>query len=402
MNRLSRLFLVSTLALPVMGLPAHAEEQATAVAATEPVVALPAITVSTVSPSMVRDRIVATGLISAVEQAQVQPLIEGQAIEELLADVGDVITQGQVLARLSGSTIELQRSELMASRAQVEAALAQAQASLIESQTTAAEANRVAERTKNLLAGGNIPQATADEAIAAADSAAARVNVAEQGIASAQAQLALVDAQLQTLELNRARTEVKAPVAGLIVTRNATVGTIASAGGQPMFVIVRDGQMELRAEVAEQDLLRLQPGQKVSMISMAGGTPITGEVRLVEPAIDTQSRLGIARITVDNDTLVRPGMFLTAEIIVSEGEMLTIPVTAVQSGPSGTTVMRVRDGVVEQVPVTVGVRDGSMIGISAGLDAGDTVVTRAAAFVRAGDRINPVPAPSASVSGQEG
>ncbi|MCX7298947.1 MAG: efflux RND transporter periplasmic adaptor subunit [Rhodobacterales bacterium] len=402
MNRVYRLFLMSALALPMTGLPAMAEEKATPVAATEPALSLPAITVSTVSPAVLRDRIVATGLIAAVEQAQVQPLIEGQAIEELLADVGDVVTQGQVLARLSGSTIELQRSELMASRAQVEASIAQSQASLIESQTTAAEADRVAERTKSLLANGNIPQATADEAIAAAGSAAARVNVAEQGIASAQAQLALVDAQLDTLELNRARTEVKAPVAGLIVTRNATVGTIASAGGQPMFTIVRDGQMELRAEVSEQDLLRLQPGQRVSMRSISGGTPITGEVRLVEPTIDTQSRLAIARITVDNDALVRAGMFLTAEIIVSEGEMLSVPVTAVQSGPSGASVMRVRDGVVEQVPVTVGVRDGSLIGIFAGLDAGDLVVTRAAAFVRPGDQINPVPAPESSAPGQEG
>jgi HlyD family secretion protein len=158
-----------------------------------------------------------------------------------------------------------------------------------------------------------------------------------------------------------------------------------------MFTIVRDNAMELRAEVSEQDLLRLAEGQKAALRASEFSAPISGTVRLVEPTIDPQTRLGTARIAIDDPSQVVKGMFLTAEVTVRQAEALAVPVTAVGSGPEGTTVMRVRDGVVERVPVTTGIRDGGRIGITGGLEAGDLVVTKAAAFVRDGDRINPIP-----------
>jgi HlyD family secretion protein len=157
-----------------------------------------------------------------------------------------------------------------------------------------------------------------------------------------------------------------------------------------MFTIVRDNAMELRAEVSERDLLRLAPGQPARLSAGEGTEPLAGEVRLVEPAIDRQTRLGVARIQIAESGRVVKGMFLTAEVTVEEAEVLAVPVTAVGSGPEGATVMRVRDGVVERVPVTLGIRDGGLIAVTEGLGEGDLVVTKAGAFVRDGDRINPV------------
>jgi hypothetical protein len=150
--------------------------------------------------------------------------------------------------------------------------------------------------------------------------------------------------------------------------------------------------MELRADVSEQDLLRLRPGQRATLVAAEGSAPIAATVRLVEPTIDPQTRLGTARIAIDNPSLVVKGMFLTAEVIVSQEEMLAVPVTAVGSGPGGSTVTRVEGGVAERVTVTTGIRDGGLIGVLDGLEAGDLVVSKAGAFVRPGDRINPVPA----------
>ncbi len=403
MTRLTLLSCVMIVALAGSTIPVIAQEAAPIEAADPAAVqSYPAITVSTVTSLVLRDRVIASGLVAAVEEVQVQPLVEGQAIDVLLADVGDVVTEGQVLARLSGSTLDLQRSELMASKAAAMAGIAQSEANLIEAQATAAEANRVATRNVALAAQGSIPAATAETSTANAESAQARVRVAEQGIASAQAQLELSNAQLDTLALSVARTEVKSPANGLIVTRNAVVGAIASAAGQPMFTIVRDGAMELRAEISEQDLLRVAPGQEVTLTTIGGSAPLMGHVRLVEPTINTTTRLGLARITVDDPSIVRTGMFLTAEILVSAAETLTVPVSAVGSGADGSMVMRVRDGLVERVVVKTGVRDGGMIGILEGLSEGDQVVTRAAAFVRDGDRINPVPAADMAALSEEG
>jgi HlyD family secretion protein len=162
-----------------------------------------------------------------------------------------------------------------------------------------------------------------------------------------------------------------------------------------MFVITRDGALELRADISESDVLRLAPGQTALLRAVGMVEPLEGTVRLVEPTIDTMTRLGQARISVADADALRPGMFAEAEIVVDDHEGLAVPITALGSSAEGNTVMRVREGLVERVQVTTGIRDGGMIEITAGLQAGDLVVTKAAAFVRPGDRVNPVLAPEA-------
>ncbi len=377
-------------------LPAQAQEAVAAENMPEVAPVLPAITVSTVGLSQLSDRIIASGLIAAVEEVQVAPLVEGQPLDQLLVDVGDMVTEGQVLAVLSKTTLDLQKTEAAASLAAAKSAIAQAEAQLVESQTTRDEAQRVADRTTKLREQGTAPQAQADTARANALSANARVMVATQGLESARAQLALAEARLENVALLLSRTEVKAPVAGKIVQRNAKIGAIATSAGQPMFVITRDAALELRADVAETDLLRLAPGQKAHLRAVGMGGVLEGTVRLVEPSIDPVTRLGRARITVDssNESL-RTGMFVEAEILAAETQALAVPVTAVGSSSEGATVMRVVDGVVERIAVKTGIRDGGLVEITEGLNQGDVVVTKAGAFVRPGDRINPVPAPAA-------
>ncbi len=353
---------------------------------------LPAITVTTVETRLLRDRVVVSGLVGPVERVQVQPLIEGQPIETLLADVGDTVAKGQVLAVLSKSTLDLQKSQGEASLAAARAQVAQAEAQLVEAQAAGDEATRVNDRTEALRDRGNASQAAADQASAAAISATARVLVARQSTQAARAQVALAEAQLANVALQLARTEVKAPVGGVIVERNALVGAVASAAAQPMFVIVRDSALELNADVAEGDLMRVAAGQTAAMRGVGGDVPVAGRVRLVEPAIDPVTRLGRARIWIDPGSPVVQGMFLDAEVLVAERETVAVPVTAISAAPEGAVVMRVKDGTATRVVVTTGIRDGGWIEVTEGLAVGDTVVLKAGAFVRDGDRINPVPA----------
>ena len=145
----------------------------------------------------------------------------------------------------------------------------------------------------------------------------------------------MIDAQIANLKLQLSRTEVIAPVGGEVVERNAMVGAVATAAGDPMFAIIRDGELELRADVAERFMLKLKPGQKVTMTGVGQTEPLTGEVRLVEPNIDLASRLGQARITIDDDAAVRSGMFLSADILVAERDAVAVPVTAVGANADG-------------------------------------------------------------------
>ena len=359
----------------------------------------PAITVTPAALAVLRDRVRASGLVAAVERILIQPQIEGQAIDSIEAEVGDHVAAGTVLARLSETALKLQKSQLAASRASAVALIAQAEAQLIEANASAAEAKRSWDRADQLRKQGNTSQAAADQALTARAGADARVMVAAQGEKAARAQLDLVDAQIENVELQLARTQITAPFAGEIVERNALAGSIASAAGQPMFVLVRDGLLELNADIAEQDLPRIASGMRVSLRAAGSDVALTGTVRLVEPAIDTVSRLGRARITIDQADRIRTGMFLEAEIAVSEREVLAVPITALGTDAQGSFVMVVdKDGKIHHSPVVAGIRDGKRVEIQSGIARDDQVVAKAASFVHDGDLVNPVLAPAASAT----
>lgn len=355
-----------------------------------PAVTLPAISVSGVAQQHLRDRVIAGGLVGAVEEVLVQPLVEGQPIETLEADVGDYVEAGQVLATLSPSTLELQRSQLKAALAAARASVAQAEAGVLEAQASASEATRVADRTRALNKSGNAAQAALDQAEATATAGNARASAAKQTLESAMAQVESAEAQLANVDLNLTRTKVVAPVAGEVLARNAQIGAVASAAGLPMFVLMKDASLEVKAEIAESDLVKLQPGMVVTIRTAASPEPLRGSVRLVEPGVNSASRLGIARIAIENARTVRSGMYADAEILVAERDVLAVPVSAVGATADGALVRKVKDGLVSEVPVQTGIRDGAWVEIREGVQAGDLVVTKAGAFVRDGDRVNPI------------
>lgn len=387
------LLTLSMLPIGPLSLAARADTAAPAAPAE---ISLPAISVARIEKRTLTDRVLASGLIGAVEEVLVQPQIEGQAIESIAVEVGDAVTKGQVLARLSDSSFILQKSQLNASWASAQATIAQAEAQLIEATSSRDEAMRVRDRTIALAEQGAMSAAAKDTANASATSAAANVTVASQGLIAAKAQLTLVEAQIANVDLSLERTLVAAPVAGEVVERNAMVGAIASGGASPMFTIVRDGLLELRADVAEQDILRLQAGQKVLLQPVGLARPLTGTVWLVEPTVDTVTRLGRVRIGIDESSQVRSGMFADAEIIVAQRETLVLPVSAVGGSVGQALALKVTDGLVDEVTISTGIRDGGFVEVTSGLSEGDMVVVKAGAFVRDGDHINPVVAKAAT------
>jgi HlyD family secretion protein len=157
-----------------------------------------------------------------------------------------------------------------------------------------------------------------------------------------------------------------------------------------MFILMRDGALEVKAEVAEADLVKLQPGMPVLIRTVASDEPLRGSVRLVEPGVSASTRLGMARIEIENARIVRAGMYAEAEILVAERATLAVPISAVGESAAGAIVRKVTDGVVSEVPVKTGIRDGQWVEIVEGLAAGDRIVTKAGAFVRDGDTVNPV------------
>lgn len=380
------LALTSALAVGVAALPALAADSDKPAATAQP----PAIIAARAVKAKITDRVLANGTITAVEEVLVAPQVEGLAIESLEADVGDRVETGAVLATLSDDQLILQKSQLEANRAKALAAIAQFEAQLAEVETTTAETVKAAERARTLVKSGAFSKVQAEQAEAQATAAQARVRSVEQSVKVAQTDIALIDAQIKDVDLRLARTEVKAPVSGVVSARGARVGAIASGAAGPLFSIIRDGELELRAEVAESDMHRIAEGQSVLVNLIGDPEARAARVRMIEPTLNTTTRLGMARIEITAARGLRAGMFADAEIIVAEREAVVVPVTSVNISSEGSSVLRIDDGTATRTEIETGIREGALVEIVKGLAPGDLIVAKAGAFVRDGDRINPV------------
>jgi HlyD family secretion protein len=95
-------------------------------------------------------------------------------------------------------------------------------------------------------------------------------------------------------------------------------------------------------------------------------------------------------IAIDDDEGARAGMYASAEIIIAEAQGVALPLSAITTDKKGTTTRLVTDNVIKQIKIETGIQDGAFIEVKSGLQQGDVVVAKAGAFVRDGDRINPV------------
>jgi multidrug efflux pump subunit AcrA (membrane-fusion protein) len=153
------------------------------------------------------------------------------------------------------------------------------------------------------------------------------------------------------------------------------------------------GEVELRGQVAEQDLPLLQPGQAATVRLTGVPQSFPGKVRLLGAVIDPQTRLGMVRVALKPDPNLRPGAFARAEVTVSSAERTVLPQTAVLTDERGTYVLVVtRDDKLERRPVEVSGIVGNGVGISGGVKRNERVVATAGAFLHEGEVVKPVPA----------
>ncbi|WP_457584162.1 efflux RND transporter periplasmic adaptor subunit [Ensifer canadensis] len=365
---------------------AFAEEAAKA----QPAQNLPSIVVTEAVDQSISDRVVATGTIQAVEQVYVAPLVEGLSIRSLNVDIGDKVEAGSVLVVLNDDALRLEKSQLEAALAKAEAGLAQLNAQLSEAKANSEEATRVSDRNAELAKNGTVSTAEADRVRALAAATRARVRSAEQAVAVSKADIKVALSQIDDIDLRLTRTEVKAPVAGVISAKNAKVGAIANGSGEPLFAMIRDGAIEMKADVAEADIIKLAVGQPATITLAGGDTKVEGAIRLIAPTVDPVSRLGTVFISLKDTTKARSGMYANAIVTAEQKQAVVLPQTAVTIENGKTIVRKVDNGVVNIVPVKTGISDGKFVEVVDGLKVGEQVVARAGAYVRDGDRINPV------------
>ena len=326
--------------------------------------AIPLVSATVPGLTPVTSTVTFTGTINARYDMPIGTEGETGRIAALYVEAGDHVRKGQVLARLDDSILrpQVNRLEASADEARANAALAEAQYA----------------RARGVESAGALSAEEIEKRRAAAVTAGAQVKVAEAQLAEYQARLA--------------HTEIRAPENGLVLTRAAEVGQIATPGGNALFRLARGGEVEMRGQVAEQDLPTLKIGQGAVVRLTGSERTFPGKVRLLGAVIDPQTRLGEIRVALDPDPVLRPGAFARGEVVVGHAPRPVLPQTAVLSDEQGTYVFVVdASGRVERRGVRVADTTADGIVIASGLQGPERVVTTAAGFLRAGERVSVAP-----------
>ncbi len=333
------------------------------------------------------ERATITGTLVPRDEVLVAPEIDNVRITQVLAEEGDRVAAGQVLARLSHEMLDVQIAQNEASLAHAQAAIDQGR-SQIDQAAASAEENRLSlARAQALRLSGNATEATIEQRGSASRSADGRLAAARNGLTMAQADLALTRAQRRELDLRSARTEVRAPVQGIVSRRSARVGATASLAGEPLFRLIAHGLIELEGDVTESGLGDVGPGAP-ALVDVGGAEPVHGRVRVVYPEIDRATRLGKVRVALDPDPALRIGAFARGTLETARRRGLAVPLAALLYGENGSaSVLVVENGHVVERVVRTGLSTGELIEIQDGLRAGETVVSRAGTFLRPGDAV---------------
>ncbi len=380
-TKMKKSLIISALALQLLGGTAFAAADAPAP---------PSISVMVAEKKPIAEDLNVTGSFAAGELVLVSPLIEGLAVTEFLAEEGDKVTKGQVLAKLDGASLDIQIEQAQANLAGNDASLEQAKNSISQAQISLDKADSDLQRTKKLRTSGVATQQTFDQVEATFELANASLNGAKLALSTNKANRAVIQAQIDALQLSKARTEIKAPVDGYISKRTVQIGGIASGSKSPMYEIVANGFVKLLAEIPESDLPRIKIGQKASITVNGYDKPFEGEVKLLSPSVDQATRIGLAHIRLGDDVRIPLGTFGRAKISLAAADGVALPLTAVTFGDNGPTVQIVKDGKVQVRKVITGLVGTNDIEITDGVVAGETFVARAGSFVRDGDAVTPV------------
>jgi RND family efflux transporter MFP subunit len=199
----------------------------------------------------------------------------------------------------------------------------------------------------------------------------------------AQAQLAATRAEI-------GRLNVVAPVSGLVLARSVEVGQIVGPGSGALFRVAEGGQMEMRAQLAQQDLAQVHVGIPASVSPVGSGRSFSGSVWQVAPVIDPESRLGDVRIAVPFDPALRPGGFAEAKITAGTTTAPMLPQSAVLSDEKGNYVYIINGkNEVERREIQIGSVNDNGVTVGSGLSGNEAVVLSAGPFLNPGQKVNP-------------
>jgi membrane fusion protein (multidrug efflux system) len=337
----------------------HEAEQAHSAAAQEGPAAI-AVEAVEVAIDRVVDAMTVTGNLRSDESANISTEIEGR-VQGVHFTEGQAVEQGALLFTLDDTVY---RAEL---------ATAEANLQLSE---------RNSERAVELLQRNAGTVRARDEATA---------------------QLAINRAEVDLARARLDKTRITAPFAGVVGLREVSVGGYVEPG-QDLVNLEDIDPIKVDFPVPERALSAIEVGQPIEVtVDAWPGRTFEGEVYAINPKVDAQGRSIAVRATIDNqERLLRPGLFAAVRLITARREAaLLVPEQAIFAQQGKPHVYKVVDGVARLTAVTLGGRRVGQAEVTAGLAAGDVVVTAGQMKLHDGAAVRVIDADAPAPSEQE-
>lgn len=386
------------------------------------------VTLVEVASNPIERTLKASGTVHAKELIPVTTPATGLQIKTIMADEGNFVNKGQILTRLNDSTLQAELLQAKGSVSQAQARLAELRAGarseekarareqVISAQAAVSQAEseldlirKRVKRNQALEKEGAISLDRLDEILNQEKSSRAnldrakaslveaqqrlaelRAGVRPEIISQAQAEVAQAQGRLQYVQAKIQDTIVTAPTSGIVARRNARLGNITSPS-ETLFSIIENGKLELRLEVPETLIRNIRPQQKVHILNdNLKGSPVMGTVREIDPIVDGDSRQATVKVDLPSELDLKPGMFLRAEITTSQTQGETVPTKALLPQDDGTAIAFVvqEDNTVKATKVEIGeILPSDRIEVVKGLESGDRIVLKGAAYLKDGDLV---------------
>ncbi len=329
-----------------------------------------AIKLTVVSPKIAKfsPKLNLHGELVAKDDVAVGSALQGQQIAQILVEVGENVQKGQILALLDNAGVKAKFD-------QQTAALEAAKQNLNSAKAAFSEASSALKRAKDLAAKKAISSQELEQANAKEASARANLN-------SAKAQISQIDAQIAEAKDQLIKASVIAPVSGVVTAKKAQIGALTS--GEALFNIAKDGVIELSADTDARELAQIKVGMSAQAQIYGVKEAVKGKVRLVPVSMDTSSRLGKVKISLDGEAKFI-GSYAKVVIDLPEFSALALPAQAVSFTEKGAFTTIVKGGKAVKRKIQTGLRANGLVQVISGVSKDDEVALKAAALVNDGE-----------------
>lgn len=348
--------------------------------------AVPAVTVARVEAAPLVRTVTVNGTLAAEEEVMLSLKVTGR-LDDLRVDLGSRVQRGDVIARLDPTDFELRVQQAQAALQQARARLGLPldgdddavdveQTSLVRQARAALEEARLQrDRLSTFVDRGITAKADLDTANANLQIADGRYADALDEVRNRQAVLAQRTSELALARQQLEDTVLVSPIDGIIRVRSASAGEFRAAG-TPVATVVRQDPLRLQLAVPERSAGDVRLGQLVQVTVEGESETHEGRVVRLSPSIEQGTRtLAIEASVPNRDARLRPGSFARADIVVSEGQALVVPRSAVIVFAGVEKVMAVESGTARERRIRTGARIGERVEILDGLAEGTMVIT---------------------------